>query len=492
MCTNHHQLPGQYLWPFAIDRRRSFFRLAFCSAHFVFRAFLLLFALAIPNALAQDESATPTAPSSPVETSEPAEGNVPAEAAEPAQPPVTTTFAPAPASGYPGMTPAAPRGGTSQLAAGGPGFGSPLLLGPSLIQLGPVSFHPHLDYQVSYGNSLQPLPGVRVNSFINRVSPGMLLLLGSGRLTLDYTPSLRFYSDSHFRDGVDHLVSLSGAASARDWLFGFRQSYSATSEPLIETGSQVGQEIYSTSLSASHQLSGKISLSLSVAQNFRFLTEQSSFQPLTDSREWSTMEWVDYQINRKLSVGVGAGFTYDQLEVGPDNTSEHLQGRVNWHATSKFVFAISGGIESRQFLSSGVPNSLNPIYAASMGYQVFRYTSLSFSANRTVSPSYFQNSISAGTTLSAGLHQRLLKRISLDVSGQYGNSTYHSTTVGGSQISDYDFTSFNISLSTTVLKRANVGIFFQETFVSSTSNGLGSGLYNYSTTQGGLTLGYRF
>ena len=140
----------------------------------------------------------------------------------------TVQSGPAPATGYPGMTAAPPLAGTTQLAGAPPVTQLPPV---PLLRLGPVILHPHLDYNVSYGNSLQPLPGQQVNTVVNSISPGIFLGLGD-HWGLDYTPTLRYYSSRRFQDGVDHIVNLSGGTTYGDWTFGLSQGYASTSQPL--------------------------------------------------------------------------------------------------------------------------------------------------------------------------------------------------------------------------------------------------------------------
>jgi hypothetical protein len=388
------------------------------------------------------------------------------------------------------MVPGTPFAGTSQLFVAPPLTQQPL---SSPLQWGPLNVHAHLAYDVSYGNSLQASPGQLVNSVINQVAPGILFNLGS-HWSLDYTPTLRFYSAPQLQDGVDQAVNFSGHTAYQDWTFGLFQGYSSSSQPLVETGSQTDQQVYSTALTAGYQMSSKMALDFSLNQNFRFVGQQLNSEPLTDSKEWSTMEWLNYQFQPTFSAGLGLGFTYDDLSIGSDMTSEQFQGRLNWRATEKVSFQVTGGLDYRQFLSSNTPELLSPIYSISAQYQMFETTSLSLAAGSSVSPSYFQDSVSDATTISAGLHQRLLRRLYLDISGGYSTTAYHVTTTvaGPANTSNYDMTSLNVRLNTTLLRRVNAALYFQENFLSSTSGGAAASLYNYTTTQVGLSLGYRF
>jgi hypothetical protein len=390
------------------------------------------------------------------------------------------------------MSPLQPLAGTSQLSS--PTAAAPVPTGSPLFHLGPVNFHPHIAYELSYGNGLQSSPGQRSDSWINTVSPGILLTLGS-HWSLDYTPTLRFYSTKNLDNAVDHVVHFGGGTTFEDWSFALSQDYSSTSQPLIETGSQTDQEIFATGISAVHAFNSKMSMDLGLNQVFRFVTQPigPNFQ-VTDTREWSTMDWLNYQVVPQLTFGVGLGFTYDQISDSPDMTAELYQGRVNWRPTQKLTFTLSGGFEDRQFLDSPQPDLLSPIFSLSALYQIFENTGLSAATQRTVSPSYYSGALSEATTVTAGLHQKFLHRFLLDLSGSYSTTTYHTTAniSAAASVASYDYTSFQVRLSTAVLNRGSVAVFFQETFVSSNTSVVGGTLYNYTTRQAGLSLTYRF
>jgi hypothetical protein len=106
-----------------------------------------------------------------------------------------------------------------------------------------------------------------------------------------------------------------------------------------------------------------------------------------------------------------------------------------------------------------------------------------------VSPSYYQDQVTEGTSIGAGLHQRLLGKLSLDLSGGYGTSTYHASSAApaAANPSNYDTTSFSARLSIPVLKRGTAAVFYSANYNSSAGAN-----YNYTTTQVGLELSYRF
>jgi hypothetical protein len=395
-------------------------------------------------------------------------------------PPPPTTSLPAPQP-----LPSPGLAGTSQLAAPS---AAPLPPVPPLLRWGPLTAQPHLLYRLSYGDGLQALPGQQSKTVLNQVYPGILLSWGS-HWTLDYTPALTFYSSSAFRDTVDNAVTLTGQTVYEDWTFGLFQSYASSSDPIIETASQLDQETYSTGLTVTRQLGSQTSLELGANQNFRFLGQTVPGEQLTDTRSWSTMDWLNYQFWARLGAAIGVGFGYDNLAVGTDMTSEQFQGRITWRVVKKLSFVLSGGGEDRQFLAPGVPDLISPIFSLSAQYSPFDATTFSVSAYKAVSPSFYHDQVTESTSISAGLHQRLLGKVFLDLSGGYGTSTYYasSTAPAPANVSNYDSASLGVALSTTFFTRVTASVFFSQNYITS-----GSAAYNYTTTQAGLTLGYHF
>jgi hypothetical protein len=379
--------------------------------------------------------------------------------------------------------PASRLAGTSQLAPAA----APLSSVPPMLRWGPLTVQSHLLYSLSYGNGLQASPGQSSSSLINEVDPGILFQWGS-HWSLDYTPTLRFYSSRAFQNTFDNAVTLAGSTTYEDWSFGLSQSYASSSEPLIETAAQTDQQIFSTGLNATRQLGSQTSLELGASQSFRYLGNTVAGEQ-SDTRSWSTMDWLNYQFWSRLGAAIGVGFGYDNLAVGTDMTSEQLQGRITWKVVQKLSFVLSGGAEDRQFLAAGVPDLISPIFSFSAQYSLFEATTLSLSASHTVSPSFWQDQVTESTSISAGLHQRLLGKLFLDLSGGYGTSTYHasSTAPASPNISNYDTTTFGARLSIPVLKRGTAAVFYSMNYNSSAA-----ATYNYTTTQVGLELSYRY
>ena len=199
---------------------------------------------------------------------------------------------------------------------------TPEVASPVPLQLGPVTLHPHLTYQLSYGNGIQAAPGQAHNTLINQISPGILFNLGA-HWTLDYTPTLIYYSSSSFQDAINQSVRLGwGSAYGGDWFFSGSQSYASTSNPQVQTGAQTDNEVYVTALNASYQFNEKMSLDMGANQTLNYVGYADNSanqvpnllpsQRLADSKSWSTLEWLNYQFWPRLNAGLGLGFGYNQ------------------------------------------------------------------------------------------------------------------------------------------------------------------------------------
>lgn len=386
---------------------------------------------------------------------------------------------------FSGISPGLITTGTNQ-----PGALPPPISAPSAndapLAWGPAKFRPHLMYRFLYGDGVPAAPGDDVTTAINELYPGILITLGN-HWFLDYTPTLRYYSSSRFRDSLDHSVILTGGTVFQDWTLGFSQSYSSSSQPLVQTGMQTDQENFNTSLNAGYQINTALSLELGANQSFRFMGEEQVGRQLTDSRTWATMDWLNYQFSPRMAAAFGVGFTYDDVSSGSDMTSEQLQGRVTWRPGEKLFLSVSGGAEVRQFLDSRASNLVNPLFGLSAQYQLFECTTLSVGASETIAPSYYAAEVTETTSVIGGLRQRLLGKLFLDLNGGFTKTQYVLTVLSTPEVRDDNGTFFTARLSLQVLRRGTVGVLY-----SQTDNDSNQGRYSLSSRQVGVELGYRF
>ncbi len=348
------------------------------------------------------------------------------------------------------------------------------------LRWGPIRARPHLDYLFVYGDGVPSRPGRTLTTVVNQFSPGVLFEVGR-HWVLDYTPILKFYSNKEFRDTLDHSVVLRGNTTYEDWRFGLVQGYRSASDPLIETSRQTDLQDFTTGINAAHFLNSKVSLTLGVNQNIR-LAEQ-----FTSSTEWSVGDWLDYHFGPGLTLGLGCGVGYVDVDEGSNMAYEQVQGRIDLRATEKFSFQFQAGGEARQFLDSDEPTLFNPIFSGRMKYVPFELTTLSLWAKRNVSVSYFENQVYESTELGGGLRQRLLQSFYLDLSGGYRLVKFVATAAQTAVDREDNHTFFRVGLSRSFLKNGTLTAFYHFSNNDSKQND-----FSYSSSQVGFAIGYRF
>ena len=348
------------------------------------------------------------------------------------------------------------------------------------LQWGPVTLRPHFLYSLSYADGILASPGDPESTIINQFSPGVTFVIGS-HWTLDYTPSLQWYSNNKFQNNVGQNVALNGWAAYEDWTLGLSQTYSEFNAPTVQTGSQTEQESFATGLTASYRFNSKVSMDLALSQDFQ------SAQQLESYNQWSTMDYVNYQFWPRFNAGLGLGGGYVSVNTGSDITFEQLQGRIAWSATDKSSLVIHGGLEYRQFLSGGVSPMLNPVFGLALQTQLAKKTSLSLSADQGLSASYFENQTSESTGVSLTLAQRLSGKLGLTLGGSYGTVTYTSSATGVAPLGNYDYASFTTRLTYAIISRGTISVTYQLSDNVSSAPGL-----SFTANQVGLELGYSF
>ena len=352
------------------------------------------------------------------------------------------------------------------------------------LQWGPLALRPRAFYRFLDGNGISSSVSNHSSTVLQSFSPGFLLNIGS-HWTIDYSPTWSFYSSRLFRDTLDQSVRLAGGTAYEDWTLGLSQSYSKSSDPEVETGTQTDEETYSTALSASYRINSKLSLDMGINQDFVFAPQ---FQ---NSREWSTTEWLNYQFWPRLDSSLGATFGYVNVDTGSDMSYERVEARIRWRALDKVAFQVHGGAEIRQFLGGGASDLVNPIAGVSIQYLPFEFTQLSLNAGRVVDVSGLasssgQSQVTEGTSVTADLNQRLLGRLHLNLEGGYHNVKYVASGGSATGRTD-DYYTFNARLSLQFLKRATAGVFYQYSDNISTLAG-----YTFTSNQTGFELGYQF
>jgi hypothetical protein len=350
----------------------------------------------------------------------------------------------------------------------------------SPFNLGPVILRPHLLYRYLYGDGIQSSPGQQKTTGIHYVSPGLQLELGT-HWTFDYTPTWTTYSNPVFKDSFNHALNLAGGTTYEDWILKLNETYSTSSSPLVETGRQTDQKNFTSGLSASYHFGSKMLLDTEVNSSAR----TSSAFP--DSREWTVVERLHYQYAPQLDTALSLDYGYVSMSAGSDMSYLRPQAQITWKPTDKINLVLQGGVEHRDFRGGTAGNLTTPIYSASLNYLPSETTTLSFSGGQNITTSYFANQITERTQGSVNLQQRILKHFMLSVGYSQSQIRYFSTNsslpAGRRDHGD----SLNARFSTTFFQRGTLAVVYTNGHNSTNLAG-----FNYSTSQTGVEVGYRY
>ncbi len=278
-----------------------------------------------------------------------------------------------------------------------------------------------------------------------------ILTLGVGNITsrednyirFDYAPSLFLFLDHSENDAVQHLIHLEGQHSFGRLTLTLGEEVAIldgtdlrTLSDIASPGSHANLDVsgrtrfqtYNTRLGATYDLTGKTFLSSGIDS---LVTDYNSAS-LISSQMFSGNLFLNYRYSEKIVVGVGGTGGYDFVDnPSPDQSFEQANVRASYQATGKIALNFSGGVEFRQFENNSRGQYITPVFELGATYQPFDGTSMTLSGSRrTFNSGALAGQDFAGTTISAGLKQRLAQRFYFSVSAGYQNSDYFSTVSG--------------------------------------------------------------
>ena len=362
-----------------------------------------------------------------------------------------------------------------------------------------IVVRPHVDYELEYATGVQSAPGNPQGTIVNQLTPGVKVDLGN-YWSVDYTPTLRYYSSSQLQDEFDYTASLIGNTTFGDWNFGLLQNASVSSSPLTETGTQTDEEDYSTAVTASYIFNEALSLDTTLSQDLDYVTDpygvstgvgtNSAVASQNDgTRTWSIKESLNYEFWPRLTVSLVPSGGYINSDAVANQTFEEVEARVRWRATDKISLDLSGGFDDQQFLAQGYSDSISPVFSASIQYQPFQVTEIKLTASRSVSASsyYILAENSVNTIVSLDLNQRLLKKFTADLNFTYTSEDYTVSVLPDSGNRTDNSYSFIARLSHPFARRGTWSLVYQYSDNQSTMGGFG-----YNNTMAGAEVSYTY
>ena len=102
------------------------------------------------------------------------------------------------------------------------------------LQWGPVRFHPHLGYQVVYGDGVLRGTNNPQTTVLHTINPGGFFQLGKF-WNFDITASLNRYSNADFNNSTAYYWALRGHVPREKWLLDFGYQGTMSEQTQLET-----------------------------------------------------------------------------------------------------------------------------------------------------------------------------------------------------------------------------------------------------------------
>lgn len=347
----------------------------------------------------------------------------------------------------------------------------------------PVSDIPRkLQYQISgtirgvWDDNIYNSSFHKVSDFYFTIEPSIYVGLGGGdtdsvnTLAFRYQPSLFLFVDNDQEDTLQHLIQLVGSHRFGHLSLSLSQDVrildgtdlNSLSDP---TGHQantdvVGRnrhQIYTTQLSGSYDLTGKLFLSGGAT----FYADEYS-EPLVSSRNFGGNIYLNYIYSDKLVVGLGGNGGYNTVSgsVGDDQVFEQANVRLSYLATAKISVNATAGAEFRQI--SGVSGSeIRPVYTLSATYTPFDGTAISLTgSSQTYNSASFAGQDYSESTINLSITQRFMQRFFLGFAAGYTNSNYFSAAQGVTATRNDDFYYITPSIDFNVTRYWTFGAYY--------------------------------
>lgn len=350
----------------------------------------------------------------------------------------------------------------------------------SPFQQGNLIFRPYVSYRYLYGDGLQARPGQQRETAINSITPGLIADLGT-KWTVDYAPTWTYYSNDAFRDTVDHSARLTGATAYDEWNLGLTQSFSQTTEPLVETGTQTEQASYAINFQAAYRLGEKTQIDNTLGYS------QRDAENYPDSRTWTMETGLHYRLEEAVDAALALQLGSTDVSTGSDMTFMQPQLKLTWEPAEKTSLRMMVGYESRKIHTGNAGSLGNAIGSLSFSYEPFDFTRISVEAGRSVNPSLISNQVSKNNQWSIGADQRFFGHFYLNLRYSHGTADYVATDSAFALGRGDTRNSFNARLSTTFLQRGTIALIYNESRNSTNIAGFG-----YKSSQAGFEVGFRY
>jgi len=336
-------------------------------------------------------------------------------------------------------------------------------------------YHFGVTVRTVYDDNINLTTVNRSGDFYTSFEPLVRLSLGeSGTeskniLELIYAPNIILFWNHSDADAVQHIIHLEAQRVFGKISATFSQDIqlldSADLRSLndttgrqanIDVGSRVRENIYTTRLAASYDLSSKTFLSGGVDYS------RYDYATLISSEQISGNLFLNYNYSTKLVIGLGGTLGYNDTDgPTPAQHFEQVNLRANFNPGEKLSLSGSVGLEFRQFQGDVHGSYISPVFDLNATYKPFDGTSMSLEGSRRT-----QNSavVAGGDYTNTNIHfavqQRFLQRIFVSLSAGYENAAYFSALNGMDLNRNDDYYYLQVAIDLNITRYWDIGLYY--------------------------------
>ena len=291
---------------------------------------------------------------------------------------------------------------------------------------GPVDFSVRMAGTTTHDDNITITSGAPLKDFIFNATPGFTVSTGdyyeraNSFLIVDYSPNFQFFRRYSQNNAINHEADVTGQYHFSKLTFGLTHRFEKVTEGVVDVGSRVERTVNTTEFKTNYRLAKKTTLDVNLKQT---LTDY----PLVTARQWENEDYVNYEVFRRTTLGVGGKLGYLQVKNQHQQTFEQALAKVQYKLSGKTELSASFGPEWRQF-GNGVTRDLRPVGSLGLYYAPQDNTRVTVGMNRTeeVSVSLLGQNYTA-TSLGARVFQKVFTKGVITVGGGYQRLGFHAS-----------------------------------------------------------------
>lgn len=291
-------------------------------------------------------------------------------------------------------------------------------------RLDPFDFSVRMAGTATYDDNITITSAAPLKDLIFNVTPGLTISAGdyyertNSFLIVDYAPNFQFFRRYDQNNAINHQADLTGQYHLSKLTFGLTHRFEKVTEGVVDVGSRVERTVNTTEFKTNYRLAKKTTLDVDLKQT---ITEY----PLVSAKQWENDDFINYEVLRRVRLGVGGKLGYLQIKNQHHQTFEQALVRVQYNLSGKAELTASLGSEWRQF-GHGRSRNLEPVASVGFSYVPQDNTRVTVGISRfqDISVSLLGQNYTA-TTAGLRVFQKVFTKGVITVGGGYQRLDFH-------------------------------------------------------------------